>query len=666
VLEKMKRTRRRVKKEDYTRILLTETTPYDVPLVFSNVGFYWHWKKHSEGKSLFKEFMDAFFGQIEFKDYTIPHSFKIRKDQSEYRNLALIHPRSQIRFIELYKTFDEQILLACQKSRFSIRFPEKIGSKYYVRNLHENRQKYKSRAVSRSEIESRSRYLSTYFSYKSHTRLYKFFDSVDFRRLEKKYTTFWSIDVGRCFDSVYTHSITWALKEKAYSKTNRAVTNSLGPIFDRLMQATNYNETAGILIGAEVSRIFAEIIFQEIDRNVLNRLREKDVFEGVHYTIRRYVDDIFIFSTTPEIATKVHGEVADALKEYKLSINLNKTQKIPRPFITTQSKAIKLVKKSYQNLVEKLLKTEGEFPNQKRVPNYLFNRNQLLNSFLQEIKLACFDSVESYSIVAGYLISAFSNLLMNFADANLNAKFENEKEASRFKAFFYFTLEAIFHLYTINPSSNGSIKIGLVVQRTCDFFDSCLPSDANSARSLIYTLSIDFFESGGFCGFSRDNNNNATLEALNVLCAIKILGSNFLVSRQILESIVDLKTKDCLSYFEITTLLYYIGDDKEGSFGAVKKAVVKSIKAILSDISDIRENSEKTHLLLDVLACPFIEEDLRKRFVIALWCTLHLGKLDDAVALQLTRDFSTYPWFTSWDAAEVLSTLEKKALLRSY
>ena len=35
--------------------------------------------------------------------------------------------------------------------------------------------------------------------------------------------------------------------------------------FDKFMQHVNYNETAGIAIGPEFSRIFAEIIFQSID-----------------------------------------------------------------------------------------------------------------------------------------------------------------------------------------------------------------------------------------------------------------------------------------------------------------------------------------------------------------------------------------------------------------
>lgn len=43
---------------------------------------------------------------------------------------------------------------------------------------------------------------------------------------------------------------------------------SFGSKFDSLMQRMNYNETNGILIGPEVSRIFSEIILQAVDAEV--------------------------------------------------------------------------------------------------------------------------------------------------------------------------------------------------------------------------------------------------------------------------------------------------------------------------------------------------------------------------------------------------------------
>jgi hypothetical protein len=662
-LEKVKRTRRRVEKEDYARILLTETSTYDVPILFSNLGFYWHWKKFNEGKSLFPEVMERLFRSDD--DYTIPLAFKVRKNGNSFRTLALMHPRSQVKFIEFYKQFDQQILLACQKSRFSIRYPDRVGSKYYVKNSNENRNKYKSRAISKVEHESRSKHLTTYFAYRSHTRLHSFFDSEDFRTLEKKYTTFWSLDVLRCFDTIYTHSITWALKNKSFAKKN-IVPNTFGAIFDRLMQTTNYNETAGIVIGSEVSRIFSEIIFQKIDQNVNSRLADLGHLEGEQYTVRRYVDDIFVFAISEEIAKDIFLVIADALKEYKLSINENKTFRATRPFITEQSKAMRSVKNSYKILIDKLLKKNGEPSVHSRIPQPIFNRRSLLGTYLEEVKSACLGSSLSYTIVAGYLISSFSNLLINFTESNLSCEISGDTDKTRYANFCYMVLEIIFHLYTVSPSQNGSIKIGLIVQAACNFFDAKISDESDAVRSLIYTLANDFFHSGSFNDSSKNNDNSATVESLNVLAAVKILGDNYLISPQVIMKIVNVSNDRRMTYFEIITLLYYLGDCPEKEYGGIHKAIIKNIKAILINLGDMKQDSEKFHLLMDVLACPFIETSVRENFAKALWKEVYHKEPTDAQTTKLQHDFGRYPWFASWDSAEILNSLEKKALLRSY
>jgi len=78
----MSKVQRRVKKEDFSRILLTETSSYDVPVTFSNAGFYWHWKKYNEGLSFFPEIIKSLFDEKDLTKFTIPLSYKIRKDIS--------------------------------------------------------------------------------------------------------------------------------------------------------------------------------------------------------------------------------------------------------------------------------------------------------------------------------------------------------------------------------------------------------------------------------------------------------------------------------------------------------------------------------------------------------------------------------------------------------
>jgi len=63
-----------IKKNDKYRFLLTDTLPYETPLFFSNIGFYWFLKKNKDMETYFK---DIFIGKP--KDTYQSYNFKIKK-----------------------------------------------------------------------------------------------------------------------------------------------------------------------------------------------------------------------------------------------------------------------------------------------------------------------------------------------------------------------------------------------------------------------------------------------------------------------------------------------------------------------------------------------------------------------------------------------------------
>src|SRR5690606_17626594 len=114
-------------------------------------------------------------------------------------------------------------------------------------------------------------------------------------------------------------TISWALFNKAIIKDNIDDSRkTFGGEFDELMQKLNANETNGIVIGPEFSRIFAELILQQIDNDILNNLLSSDANQPrlIHkrdYEIFRYVDDYFIFYNKEEDKERI-------LKEFKLCL----------------------------------------------------------------------------------------------------------------------------------------------------------------------------------------------------------------------------------------------------------------------------------------------------------------------------------------------------------
>lgn len=661
----MKRIRRRVQTEDYSRVLLTETSTYDAPVIFSNLGFYWHWKKYSQGRSHINKVMTYLFANISADEYTVPFRFRIRKNLASDRILSLIHPRSQIAFIEFYQKFDQQMLLACTRSKFSIRHPKKIGSKYYVANDDENKEKFEVGVALPVDFESRSKYLTSYFTYSKFTRLHKFFDSSDFSSLERRYGVFWSTDVSRCFDSIYTHSVTWALKTKEFSKHHRNAQHVFGGVFDRLMQSANYNETAGIVIGPEISRIFAEIILQEVDENVRLKLVEEELIAETHYDIRRYVDDIHIFTHSERIAERIMKIYEHELSEFKLSINSLKTVKSSRPFISTQSRALVEVHRAVKSLMDRLLKeAPDDMPTVRYVPRKIRHKQKIITAFLREIKSACFGSNVTYEMVCGYLVSVLCNRIIRFSDSHSSIKMEKLEEETRYSKFFQVLLALALHFYSTAPSHAASLKIFLAINRSCTFFDKFMPAEGAAIRSLVSTSGIEFFKTAMQLRASRGSDGHATVESLNLLVAMKSLGYNFLLSRDMLISLFDEKKE--LSYFEIVTLLYYVGHDKDGSYKNLKEKVIKDAGKILENLSDIRSSSLKAHLLLDMLACPYVPSKIRNSLCTKLLKQIHQKEPTAIEASSLASKMQKFNWFVTWNDAEVMNTLEKKLLLNSY
>jgi hypothetical protein len=128
-------------------------------------------------------------------------------------------------------------------------------------------------------------------------------------------------DITRFYPSIYTHSLTWAAygKEKVKSKL-KIYEGSLADRLDILTRACNRNQTIGIPIGPETSRILAEIISSRIDDDLKPQFHDISPDQ-----IDRLQDDWFIGVSTLEEAEKVLSKVARAYREYGLDINGSKT-----------------------------------------------------------------------------------------------------------------------------------------------------------------------------------------------------------------------------------------------------------------------------------------------------------------------------------------------------
>lgn len=147
-----------------------------------------------------------------------------------------------------------------------------------------------------------------------------------FHHAKKAYleaTSDWIVktDIARFYPTIYTHSVPWAAYGKEKVKANlKLYDGSLADRIDCLLRACNRNQTIGIPIGPETSRIIAEVISSRIDNSFVEKMR------GIAAAkIDRLQDDWFVGTQTMESAEDVISLITSLYRDYGLDINGSKT-----------------------------------------------------------------------------------------------------------------------------------------------------------------------------------------------------------------------------------------------------------------------------------------------------------------------------------------------------
>lgn len=312
------------------RALLTETLPAEVPLIFSNNNLFASTlplKTRDDTKAALANLRSL------VASHSIPLDYTIRKGRDSTRSLSIVHPHVQLEMAQFYDDFAETILAYTDKSSFSIRRPSSIVSSYSADALEAERTP-KDGIPHDLLLEPGTDYsnITSFFRYERYNLLGKFIDSSEFVRLESRFPRLRVLDVSKCFYNMYTHSIAWAVKGKPYSKAHRG-SFSFEAEFDRLMQRSNYSETNGIVVGPELSRIFAEVILQDVDKRIIDELGQR-YEHNQDYAVRRYIDDFYVFGKSSEQIDYIQDVISRHIGFFKLYFNAQKTITTSRPFVT--------------------------------------------------------------------------------------------------------------------------------------------------------------------------------------------------------------------------------------------------------------------------------------------------------------------------------------------
>lgn len=692
-MSKLKRIKFR--RSDYNRAMLTDTLPYEVPLLFSNEGYYERVAKGTEARIAESALFDFFSEET----VTIAYTYRIKKDAFSTRTLSVMHPGIQKKVASFYKEYSYLLIGLCSKSKFSLRHPFRVASHYYEKNKA-SRYIVNDENVERAHDaeHAQQKTSSSFFTYKDYNLIHKFYESTEFHVLERNFKLLRTLDISKCFPHIYTHSISWAVRSKEFAKDNKNAKNTFDAKFDELMRLSNHDETNGILVGSETSRIFAEIILQRIDNEIQERLlSESESLEfGDDYCIKRYVDDYFVFANSNTVLEKIERITTEELEKYKLYLNEAKSKTISRPFLTGQTSAklevASIVEELFSHHVSLRKEAKGHrpgldssnhggsntdaltteiSPSTSAVPDkfpirYIGNAAALTSTYIRRIKSAIHDNSTSFDYVSNYFFSVIRKRTFNLLE-RIDSNSATDKEIERLSRFVGVILEIVFFVLSMSPRVRATYQICQICLVLKEFTatlkeeakESILGGIAAQLRSTIFT----------FIRLGEDDN----IEMLNLLTLLHALGNRYNLTQQELCKFFrlsfDTKSKALVAhkdfkYFQIVSILYYM--ENTPHFQDLKIAVQAYVVELFECVQTQKAlvtSAELTMLLFDFLRCPYILKDLK----------IHLAK----IVLRLVSDMNVNSrcdiflnaidegdWFFGWHSKDLLGALLWKKELR--
>ena len=729
----MNKKRKRIKYSK-ERAILADVLPYEIPITFSNRYFYRFLVANNisisdnklfyqnlfqdREREAFMHILEILFGikainnsPTELQEWNfrkIPFSFKITHKERDFRELTIVHPINQIKLIDFYETYKELILYYCSISNFSIRKPAGIG-KYTFTPSNITAQLKEEEKYGFISDGNEYENLKTFFSIEKYKNIYRFYEDYRYQRAEKKYNFLYKFDLSKCFDSIYTHSIVWAVLglESVKEKVDESKKTFAGK-FDLFIQYANYGETNGIVIGPEFSRIFAEIILQRIDKNIENKLIDKGYVLKKHYELYRYVDDYFLFCDSDLIKEEVIQLFRHELKEFKLAINNSKSKDYKKPIITeitvAKERIIKLFENEPRFQIEK--KKEVDSNNNDSEEGTLLFTDYMLKFYFDSNKLATqykiiiketgvdYKDVLNYTLAilhnkVGKNLKMASKFLKECKELESDGKLANEGLLKKQKVEKEITdhivnfIDFLFFLYSVSPRVNSTIKVSHILSEFILFYkkryrnneNKLIPQHTRNNQEKVFKKILDEVT---FILNKNTLNDYTQVESLYLLIVLRDLDKDFRLTEKLLAKYLNVLNKnneidfeECnFNYFSIVVVLFYIGNSSK--YPTLKS---KLMIYILSHIESIpvekrRKSSELTHLVLDLLACPFINTTYKEQVLKTYRKNFPdydeiQTSLDTRNIISFIKNYQKY-WFTKWSNFNLEKELNAKKSLEVY
>lgn len=652
----MKSKKKRINVKHSERSLLTDTTPYELPVFFTNANFAvlaHHNRRQPDDFPLHTKYLLA----KKALPATKPFQFKIRKDATSLRRLDLAHPRSQHMMSQFYEDHELFICNACDRSDYSLRRPSRVATRYIDPKYASNASNPATQADEDPVgFRDQSKWASTYFSYRDYNLNYKFFESDEFISLERRYSLMMKLDVSRCFDSIYTHSIEWSMRGKDFAKEHlptpdRATFESK---FDLVIRHANWNETHGIIIGPEFSRIFAEVVMQSADRSI----KERTLIHNNNVVIRRYVDDYFIFANDAASLDQAKHDISASLEELNLHLNDAKTTTIPRPFTSKLSAARGRIAEALEEFFTKaapLFGQEGTHPDGRMI-------ERARSKAISNLRRTAIEFDVPYSQFSSFSLTIIDRQLAACSEAVVALKPDLANSHLARLSWLLAVVRIAQFLYAIDQRVTTSVKLAKIYTSVLD-----LANAVKCARAPIEGQIVDGLR---YAGATSQGDASDQISRINHICSVDLLitGDRKLEVSDLRQQVGYSDAPGALeqrSFFEL--LCYLFISRKRHRFQSVREATTNEIERRISQ-KNIRfdVDTEACLLLTDYISCPHIESKRKEKTIAAVYKKITGANCSKKLATEILSS-SSWISFTDWSgASDLRSMLARKVLTPAY
>ena len=631
------------------RALLSEVLPYELPLIFSNDNLYLFAQRYSvkideDGSVYTKDSLEYIDTLLKLLSGTVTTSFEsylyvIRKSTGkDVRKLTLIHPLIQFRITDFYEKYKELIVYFCQKSNYSIRYPYKEAQ--YMRRL----QRYLPSSMESNENlkEEQGNMIKHFFVYKRYQNINGFFEDYRYQRAEKKFSHMLRTDLEHCFDNINPRQLSYAIfgiesKNTIFAKIFTDIqleilkTDEDNSLNDKI-------EQSGIVIGPEFSRIFAELILQEIDQKVELYMRSKQLYMHSDYEFYRYVDDGFLFYSDLSVRTSFMTCYIDELSRWGLKLSRKKIKHFPqRPFF----EKVTIAKRDIQNSLEKMF--ENRLNTLKGITmahSDWYDIPYKVDSryIIQDIKTALIENDVNLCDVASKLlirlqckliesIKEFNNLYEKYLEAeklntidSIGRKIIQRYEVS-FVEFGRQIIDICFYIFNCDLRMSNSIKVVTIMELLIQYItgkysiEGCKCHMFSKKSQMIFYKSLhDELKQV----LSQNKYEDSTsLEIANLMLLQRELPLSMQIQNYYWEKYFNVDENERLpkdlNFMVVLSMLHIFQQN------SLYYKLVEVIKQwILEKLEDVKEkmpvenSTEGIYLVISLLTAPFLDNEYKK------------------------------------------------------